>query len=279
MKPPSGKLFKSVLGVISPKTYAELVERESSEDRARIITQELARAEVRYAETGKPKHRRKAQRMRTLRQEAIALLQLDISGAEPNPLDPDFRELFISRSGDVTRDDLQKFMAKLLAEEVTDPGSMSKRAINAVADLSIEEAKAFSNLCQFNWHVGGLTWPIVHDLNLDQINLFAVELLQSIGLVSEKTTGYILNLTAGNPVMFSYGDRVAVLRSDSPVAVRMGRVRLTPVGEQLAGLVDFNPVEGLFETCLNKWRGQKVEVYEDNDFAEMARHTEKQNPA
>jgi len=62
---------------------------------------------------------------------------------------------------------MQSLWARLLASEANQPGTFSKRTIEAVAALSKADAELFTLLCRFCCLIGGQSAPVIFDHNAD----------------------------------------------------------------------------------------------------------------
>ena len=67
------------------------------------------------------------------------------------PVDEDWVADFFGACQDVGNDNLQSLWARLLAGEVTSPGSFSRRTLHAVKMMTKEDANLFTKLAGFVW--------------------------------------------------------------------------------------------------------------------------------
>lgn len=61
----------------------------------------------------------------------------------PDPVDPGWTHCFAEKAQNATRDDLQELWAKVLAGEVSKPGSVSTRTLSILEDMSAADAGRF----------------------------------------------------------------------------------------------------------------------------------------
>lgn len=113
----------------------------------------LTEAEIQAARTNTAEDRHT---VKTLRTALVVAKAAEEAGPEvdPSSTDPDFREHFRSKAESVTSEELQGFLAKLLASEWDAPGTISKRTVSAVADMDRRDAQRLVALCRFRWAVG-----------------------------------------------------------------------------------------------------------------------------
>lgn len=69
--------------------------------------------------------------------------------ADRPPLDSDFIKRFYSYAGDISKDDAQTVWAKLLAGEISNPGSFSLKTLDTLRNLTQEQAEAIVNLSKY----------------------------------------------------------------------------------------------------------------------------------
>lgn len=72
----------------------------------------------------------------------------DVSDEAP---DPDWISQFFASSQDVSHEDLRQLWGRLLANEIAQPGTCSRRTLTVLRDLSPEEADAFQRICAVAW--------------------------------------------------------------------------------------------------------------------------------
>jgi hypothetical protein len=91
------------------------------------------------------------------------------SNSELKP-DNDWFSFFFENVQDCSREDIQDIWARLLANEVDKPGSISRRTINTIKLISSEEAKLFNKFCKCIWEIKDHEDYTVHAMILDSNN-------------------------------------------------------------------------------------------------------------
>ena len=81
------------------------------------------------------------------------------SDVNEDPVDPDWIAEFFDGCKDVGSEQLQEIWGRLLAEEVTEPGSISRRTMHHVRLLSSTDAAIFHCLMHRVWLHNG--WPVI----------------------------------------------------------------------------------------------------------------------
>ena len=262
-KLPSEGLFRSFLGAFWLNKYSQLIESETAADRHKRINAAITDAEIQAFKTGNSEDRDRVKQLRLLATTTIAFEDASAAGDLPKieQLDSDFREHFRSKAENITSEDMRAFLAKLLATELTKPGTMSKRSVSIVADMDRNDAETIVNLCKFRWVVNGLPELIVLDINDnlygDQgVDLDAVNGMESFGLLTSiMPSGYNKEFLGPGSLQAVYYSRAVIVRADvKGKKMAMGGVMLSAIGRQIFGLIDSNPVPGYFDKCAKTWR-------------------------
>lgn len=150
------------------------------------------------------------------------------------PVDQDWVAQFFNHCQDVSNEQMQALWGRLLAGEVTKPGSYSLRTLALVRVLSKADADLFTRFCTYTWWQssdlvpllppGGASPDIVPDLSFTDFMQ-----LEAIGLVRyQPLSGFVLKFHATAPVALSYHRRAYLfipLRRCQPV-----RFRKSPLG-------------------------------------------------
>ena len=173
------------------------------------------------------------------------------------PVNEDWMVQFIQQAQDVGETEMQQLWAKILASEVSKPGTFSRRTLERVRTLSRDEAELFSKVCRTMWG-----WKENYRFRINeeisgkfdkQIGLDGYKLnhLKNIGLLSAKDIWY------GIEEMDSFGagyfSEVFDLswpngkppKSDDPFPVPSRPFTITPltdVGMELATIVSCEPI-------------------------------------
>ena len=262
---PSSELVKTALATFWPKKHKQILAAEAEGERLSILHKALAEAEVRAASDNSVENRHEVENLRVAVIAAIAGEDIGPDEA-PKPLDPDFRENFRHRASHVTNEEMQKFMAKLLASEVRKPGSIPQRAVNVAADLSREEAETFSNLCRFRWQIGERLqlvipheypemWELIEQQGIELLDITDMERIGLLTQVPAPVPGFTLSIRPKTfTTAFYFGELVIVKgKGDGPGNLIAGNVMLSRAGRSIAGTVDAEPVSGFFEKCIEFW--------------------------
>ncbi len=84
---------------------------------------------------------------------ALTLPQITDDG-NPDEVDDDWISNLFAKYRSVSNEEMQSVWSRILASEVNAPGSFSRRTVNAVENLSRQEAELFTKLCGYACGIG-----------------------------------------------------------------------------------------------------------------------------
>ena len=90
---------------------------------------------------------------------------------------PDWGTQAIDHIGNVGQEELQKIWARLLVQEIRNPGATSKRTLFALRNLSTEDALRFASVCPF---VLGSGWGVFRDDGLTHLGDDPIEGIEEL---------------------------------------------------------------------------------------------------
>ncbi len=189
-----------------------------------------------------------------------ALPELD-DKASPEDISDDWYINFFDKARLISDQQMQTVWSKILAGEANAPGRFSRRTVNFLQDMDKGEAHLFTQVCCFNVY-SDMLFPLIFDVNDDiyqsrGLNFAKLSLLDSIGLISFKNlTGFALKDQQGQQIAFSYYDRNFTMKvgDKSDGSVRLGKVMLSRVGEELAPICGSTPVSGSEQYLMRNWK-------------------------
>ena len=211
------------------------------------------------------------------RQENLEKITRKALGALPGlvakeAVDPDWISRFFGYCQDVAHDKLQTLWAKLLAAEVSRPGSHSLRSLRVISeatrDMTRSDAQLFASFCRFVWVIPGAgMMPVVYDVKdkcFEESGLTPATLghLASHGLITFNETGSF-NLQQVSAVQaFYYGRSHTVSIAEGKRDLHIGRALLTDAGKALAPLAGSAALESYRALVVAQWRAQGWTVAE-----------------
>lgn len=250
------KISNAISGITEPRQIRRIAKAKAD---AAIIA---AEAEIHITDL----HRRAASRWleeEAGRQKNIeditakALPQLK-EEADPNEVEDDWIVNFFDKSRIISDDDMQNLWSRILASEANAPGTYSRRTVNFLSDMDKRDAELFSKLCGFAWYIENLV-PIVFDTDAkiytDQgITFDSLSHLKSIGLI--QFSGIAHYSLEGLPKNFHahyYETPLYLEMPDNEQDMKVGKVLLTQIGQELAPICRSRPVDGFRDYVKEKW--------------------------
>ncbi len=183
--------------------------------------------------------------------QAIKLLPDQVSN---EPVSPDWRRKFFMEADNVCSADLQLLWGKVLAGEITTPGSFSLRTLEVLKNLSQDEAQTFSKLCTLAMAEGWVVRP-GHDVNttLDPFGFSYGQLLvlRDAGLLhSGDTLARLFTFVPKQGVVMQNNGVLIQMRTDAEAEQKRSVPSLpfSQAGRELQRLILPNPNEEYLKT-------------------------------
>jgi hypothetical protein len=166
--------------------------------------------------------------------------------AKPETVNPDWLSVFMDYAKNVSIEEMQLVWGKLLATEVSDPGTVPQKVMYILATLDPDTARDFNTLLSNSLVTSeGNYIPIVqhsHDAVLDTENM---EELVSAGLVYlQSFLGFGVDLPSRT---LSYFDTVIRIDDDH---IRNGCMLLSKCGQTLAHIIKVEKDDQFIERCV-----------------------------
>lgn len=192
-------------------------------------------------------------------QKAFTFLPEAVSDAKP---DQDWTTAFFSHAQDISSDEMQTLWAKILADEVAQPGSYSRRTLEVLKNLSSQEAKTFEKLGGFTFGNYSI-FKLGHDSNT--LSSFGIgfsdwKTLQEALLVSPQED-IRLEIPISDSRWFDVGDKKIRFTSDKTQVMTIFVKQLTSTGIELMRLVK-KPANEKYLEALRVYYGKQGIVVE-----------------
>ena len=190
---------------------------------------------------------------------AKALPQLDEKAA-PDSVENDWLVNFFDKSRIVSDNEMQELWSRVLAGEANTPGTYSKRTVNFLSDLDKADAELFAKLCGFGWMIGYVV-PLVFDVEAEIYNKYGINFnslshLESIGLVQFDSVASLVQRNLSKKfAVFYYGNPLTLeMPNDTGNQLKIGKVLLTKIGQELVPICGSRPVEGFRDYVMDQWK-------------------------
>lgn len=242
------KISDAIGGAFKPYQIKRVAEAEADAQKIRAAAQievtELQRRALRrfFAEEAK-----KQSNIESITRKALDEVDEE---AQPQNMENDWLANFFDKCRLISDEQMQDLWARILAGEANQPGKYSKRTIDSLSSLERSDAVLFSRLCGYAWVIGNIV-PLVYDVddhiyNSSGINFDSLRYMDDIGLISFQGIGEFSR--RGLPQMITasyYGTPIEIrFRKESDNRLRLGKVLLSRIGQELAQVCEPSPVEG-----------------------------------
>lgn len=238
------------LAILSPAMKAE-IEAVLQRTQSRVVVEEV----------------RRQINMESIAVQAAEEMPKTISG---KPVDPDWTSSFFESAKDVSDEEMQRLWARVLADEVAQPGSFKKRTLDLLKVLTKREADLFSRLCRFAWDQGnfvyfwniedeffkGNGWSFDNFLELETTGLIRLQLMpqwnwQATGVLLVHYFGSFVRLINKESLADDGSITVESLK-DKHVKLRTGPLMFSAAGKELFRIVKAQPDPEYFKLALQK---------------------------
>lgn len=215
-----------------------------------------------------------------------AIPQLD-SASNPSQLDDQWLTIFMDKIRFISSDELQAIWSRVLSQECNEPNSIPLKLIEILSYISVEQAKAFRQLCQCSFSIYKINSsyilravPLIPYSNYKRFfkkqNLTYARLkdLDFIGLISMTERPLSINVLSSNAkYRIVIDQRKFLIQSKPGKILPVGNVLLTSAGDALSDLIDIQPPEGFVNLCLNYWKKNHV-ILTDASESQEAKEVE-----
>jgi hypothetical protein len=251
---------------------AEVTVLEAKAKAEAAVIQASAEAQVRdidarWAARLASRERRRQRNIEKIMDKAAETIQGQHSQEEAKPVDPDWATEFFESCQDVSNEEMQKIWTKLLAGEVTRPGSFSLKTLSVVKVLRKEDAEMFTRLCSYVWSFPDEKRPVIYQDEAGlEFNQFSH--MESLGLIQygASSGGYAILYKKPGPLpplpLDYYGKMHLLKLPQAKNQLETGQVMFTAVGKELFAVAGAERNEEYRLWTVNRWRQMEIEVTE-----------------
>lgn len=184
--------------------------------------------------------------------------------ADPEAVDEDWIALLFAKCRTVSNEAMRDLWAKVLAGEVNQPGTFSKRMLNLLGELDRRDIETFTTLCSFS--IYSLASPVIlyknsqvgvsynpglylkHGLDLGTLQDLAALGLIEFDLKAEYTK-------PPGPIRY-FGHTVTI---NPQAQLKVGNASFTKAGWELARLMTPREIPEFFDYVKRMWKGVIVD--------------------
>lgn len=128
----------------------------------------------------------------------------------------------------------------------------------SASTLDQKDVALFTSLCQFVW-IQGEPLPLVYEIENEiytkqGINLPTLKHLETVGLISLESAGYVKKKFGRHARLFYHGKPTKIqFPQDAGNQLDLGHVLLTDLGKSLATICDARRNQEFYEYTIEKW--------------------------
>jgi hypothetical protein len=257
------KISDAVGGVFKPYQIVRVAKAEAEAERiqaeGRIQVNDLHRRALhRFLQ----EEAKKQSNIEAVTQKALPLLK---ENSCPQNVEDDWITNFFDKSRIISDEDMQQLWSKLLAGEANQPGTISKRTVNLLADLDKRDAELFTNLCGFAWVIANNIVPLVLDVENEKyrragLYFNSLSHLETLGLIQfNNLSGFLLKELPQRVTAYYYDrPQELTLPKEADNVLAVGRVLLTRAGYDLARICDCKAADGFFDYVYDTWANWSI---------------------
>lgn len=193
-------------------------------------------------------------------------------------IDPEWLDAFRNNTETVYDEDVRRIWAVLLAGEIDNQGSFSKRTMSTLKDMSKSDASAFEKLCSFSIDVSELSketrdpLPILFQDTLEGsatymdgiLSLMDLTALESLGLITILGIERSLFFEVGTSHILKVGDIMIEVanKGGEDKKLKFKNFSLTPLGKELSKLCNLGNGDGFLDRIISDWKSKGLSLSE-----------------
>ena len=189
--------------------------------------------------------------------------------ASPNSVDDSWIVNFWDKAGTVSNEMFQNLWSRILAEEVNNPNTVSKRLIHNLSLMSVSDANNFMNLSKFCFLDkvdNNISQPIIY-IKEDPdfyaaygIYSYVLKELEQFSLIETNyDTGFIFR---NRKILYYSGTTLDINAPRIPI----GNVRLTSDGQKLLSITSESPRDKILDYTIEKLQYKQCEIRSSRDL-------------
>lgn len=192
-------------------------------------------------------------------------IELVPSAASPQPVDEDWTTDFLDSCKNISNEEMQTLWSRILAGEVAEPGSFSKRTIAFVKTLSVSDAHLFTRFCNFLWyapqektyyHVRTPDDEIISKAGLTFREILELDTLGII--VFDNDTRFVFDAVSEVPEFNYFGESYYLYPKAKEGSILLKALSLTKLGESLAPIAGAKPNEKYKNAAIESIADQNI---------------------
>ena len=257
------KISTAVGGYYRPRQIRRVAEAKADAEiigaKAKIAVSDLERRAVaRFIS----EEARKQENIESITEKAIPGL-LDTSA--PQDMDDDWIMNFFDKCRIISDSDMQLLWSKVLSGEANNPGSYSKRTVNLLGSLSIDDARMFTKVCSCILIITNIPQILIFDdsaaiYNDNGVTFGVLTHLDNIGLITFDFLSGYKRANIEQEIEISYFGTNLRLRFTKPEnnELKVGKAVLMQSGVELFKVCNPKPLDGFVDYCIDNLSKQGI---------------------
>ena len=184
------------------------------------------------------------------------------SDVSSNPLDETWATRFFDMASDISDDEMQRIWGKILAGEIKHPNTYSLRTLEALRNMTADEARLFHKVSRLLFRYDDLIFIFIPSKLMNRFDVYFQDLmtLEECGLMSTHIISFGLDFPNGNVDRISYEDNsIHFTRDTDSREVRLPVYPLTRTGTQIYNLFVKEPNHEYFEAVVAELKSKNPE--------------------
>ena len=255
------KISDAVGGYFRPYQIKRVAKAEAEADKIKALAKiEIDEIQERALRRFVAEEARNQINIETIGSDALPLLE---ENATPENVEDDWITNFFDKCRLVSDNEMQHLWSRVLAGEANSPGKFSKRTVNALSSIDIQDAQFFTNLCRFCW-ISREQLPLIYDVE-DKIyrdngvTYFHLEHLAAIGLIRlDAFAGFKIGHMPRVVKLSYFGTSVLVDLGKDDSMFPLGIAVLTKIGQEFASVCNPKTVPDFLEYVREKWTNEGI---------------------
>ena len=184
------------------------------------------------------------------------------SDVSPEPLDEYWATQFFDMASDISEEEMQILWGKILAGEIKHPNTYSLRTLEALRNMTTDEAQLFHKVSQFLFTSDDMVFIFIPNklMNRFDIGYHNLMTLEECGLMSTHPVYVGLSFSEGNVDRIAYSNySIRFTRDTDSREVRLPVYPLTRTGTQIYNLFVKEPNHEYFEAVVAELKSKNPE--------------------